>query len=305
MVNDPIFVIGIGRSGTTLLRLMLHHHPRIAIPYESEFLTRHYEAVEKYGDLRDDANLAALVDAMLAEPALLRWDHTFDRSAILANLEERTVAGVSHAIYSQYAAAKGKGRWGDKSDYLDQIHLLNEMFPRSQFIHIIRDGRDVAASVMKLSWGPNDIISAAQWWNDHLWVARRVGAVLGKERYLEIRYENLVEEPERELRRCCAFLHEEYSPEMLAYHLDSDAAIPPERRAQHHGYNAPPDRSRIYAWKREMHPCDIALFDRYAGRMLAEVGYELPPVSCGRVALGWRLISILLRRAVQTDRTKI
>jgi hypothetical protein len=296
MTNDPIFVVGMGRSGTTLLRLMLHHHPRIAIPYESHFLTRYHQAVDRFGDLRQERNLAGLVDAMLAEPTLRMWDHSFDRDELLASIEERTVAGVTHAIYSQYAAAKGKARWGDKSDYLDQLHILNEMFPRAQFIHIIRDGRDVAASVMKLPWGPDDIIRAAQWWNDHVWVARRVGAVLGKDRYLEVRYEDLVENPERELRRCCAFLHEQYSPDVLAYHKDSHAAIPAERRAQHQRYDAPPDKSRIYAWKREMHPCDIALFDRYASRMLSEAGYEVPQVACGRLALGWRLAKVLVRR---------
>ena len=73
---------------------------------------------------------------------------------------------------------------GIKSDYLDRLHVVHEMFPNAQFIHIIRDGRDVA-TVLKLPWGPEDVVRAAEWWNEHVWVGRRVGAILGPERYLE------------------------------------------------------------------------------------------------------------------------
>jgi hypothetical protein len=296
-MNDaPIFVVGIGRSGTTLLRLMLHHHPRIAIPYESHFLTKYQETIRDYGDLQDEANLGRLIDAILAESTLKMWDHEFDRNQVLHGVSERSLAGVIDGIYTQYATAKGKARWGDKSDYLDRLHVINEIFPRAQFIHIIRDGRDVATSVLKLPWGPEDIIRAGQWWNDNVWVARRMGAVLGQERYLEVRYETLVEEPERELRRCCGFIGEEYSPEMLSYYRASDAAIPAERRAQHYRYNSPPDPSRSYAWKREMDPCDVTLFQRQARPMLSELGYEIATPACGQLAIGLRLVKIMARR---------
>jgi len=85
------------------------------------------------------------------------------------------VAGLISALYAEYAAAKGKPRWGDKSDYLDRLHIVNEMFPNAQFIHIIRDGSDVAHSALKLPWGPDDVVRAAEWWNEHVWVGRRVG----------------------------------------------------------------------------------------------------------------------------------
>jgi hypothetical protein len=297
MMNEvPIFAVGIGRSGTTLLRLMLHNHPRIAIPYESHFMTKYHAAIRDYGNLNEDANLERLLEALLREPTLKMWDHEFDRDRLLQDVSERSLAGVIDAIYTEYAVAKGKARWGDKSDYLDRLDLINELFPRAQFIHIVRDGRDVAASVLKLPWGPADIIRAGQWWNDNVWVARRMGAVLGKQRYMEVRYEALVQEPERELRRCCEFLREDYSPEMLAYHRDSDSAIPQERRAQHYRYNSPPDPSRSYAWKREMNPCDVALFERQARPMLSELGYEIAQPACGHLAMGMRVFRILARR---------
>jgi hypothetical protein len=296
MTSSPFFIVGIGRSGTTLLRLMLHHHPRIAIPYESGFVTSYYEQRETYGDLCDEANSRKLIGDILREPTLKMWDHAFEVDRILAAAAERTVPGIIAAIYSEYAAAKGKPRWGDKSDYLDRMHVLHEMFPTSQFIHIIRDGRDVAQSVLKLPWGPDDIVRAAEWWNEHVWVARRVGTVLGPSRYLEVRYEHLVEHAERELRRCCAFLGEAYSTQMLAYTDGTDQAIPSERRGQHYNVNKPPDRSRVAAWKREMNRYDVAIFNKHARRMLLELGYEIPDAPLNKAALGLRYLTILGRR---------
>ena len=279
---------------------MLHHHPRIAIPYESGFLTAYQERAAEYGDLQSDAGLRRLVEALLAEPLLKMWDHHFDAAQIVARVTERSMAGVVDAVYSDYAAGKGKARWGDKSDYLDRIHLLNEMFPDAQFIHIVRDGRDVAQSVMKLPWGPNDIVQAAAWWNDHVWVARRVGAVLGKSRYMEVQYEHLVENAERELRRVCEFLGEAYSPDMLSYHRTSTAAIPDERRGQHYGADAPPDRSRAFAWKKTMNRYDVALFNRHAGRMLGELGYEASSAPVSAPGLWLRYMTILAARAFRS-----
>ena len=295
MSYPPVFVVGMGRSGTTLLRLMMHHHPRIAIPYESGFLTTYQERQAEYGDLADRANLRRLVGDMLREPNLLSWDHTFDPERVVAATKAPSVAGVVEAIYTEYAAAKGKARWGDKSDYLDRLHVINEMFPSALFIHIIRDGRDVASSVLKLDWGPEDVIQAAEWWNEHVWVARRIGAFLGPKRYLEVRYESLVQESERELRRVCAFMQEDYSAEMLAYHSKADAAIPTDKRDLHRGFNRQPNAARTFAWKREMDPIDAVIFTRHARRMLTELDYEMPPWQ-NRVRIALRYMSILGRR---------
>jgi hypothetical protein len=293
----PIFVIGVGRSGTTLLRLMLHHHPRIAIPYESHFIPRYHAELASFGDLGDDANALRLITRILDEDIVKLWDHRFDAQRILARLRERSFSGIIDAVYVDYAAGHGKERWGDKSYYLDQLPIIHLLFPAAQYIHIIRDGRDVAASVLKLSWGPANLIAAAEWWNNHVWLGRRLGAILGGERYLEVRYEDLVEDPVGKLGQICKFLKEEYSPEMLDYHKAAKAAIPSEWQHQHHNVDAPPKTARAYAWKREMDPIDVALFGRYAGGMLAEVGYEVPAIHVNKIRYGIRVLSTLAKRS--------
>lgn len=296
-MNDrPVFVVGVGRSGTTLLRLMLTNHPRLAIPYESHFMDRYYQRSSEFGDLTDERRFRQLAQAIVDEPMVKMWDHSFDLDRLVGRVRERTLPGLLRALYEDYAAGKGKPRWGDKSDYLDRMPVIKEMFPDAQFIHIIRDGRDVANSVMKLPWGPKDIVRAAEWWHDHVWLGCRIGQVLGKENYTEVRYEHLVERPEEELRRLCAFIGEEYSAQMLDYPKAADQAIPDARKFQHQNSNRPPNGSRLYAWKREMHPCDVELFDRHAKKMLKELGYEIPEIRASRVRLGWHLMKAMTSR---------
>lgn len=276
MKKEPFFIVGVGRSGTTLLRMMMHNHPNIAVPYESHFVTDYFRNKDAYGDLANAENRHRLLDDILNEELLKSWDHKFDAERVFCAIEENTLSAVFDAVFQDYALAKGKSRWGDKSDYLDRMHLIKRVFPEAKFIHIIRDGRDVANSVMKMSWGPKDIIQAAEWWHEHVRLGRAMGSMLDDEHYIEVRYEDLVNESERELRRLCDFIDEPFSEEMLNYHKKAAVAIPDGRKAQHYNNDAPPKSSRTFAWKNEMSAINVALFGAYAKNSLQAMDYELP-----------------------------
>lgn len=296
MEKPPFFIVGVGRSGTTLIRLMINNHPNIAIPYESHFITKYYEKLNSYGDLSDKNNLRKIVSDILAEELLTKWDHTFKLENIVDGVKESTIKGVFDSLYKDYAKSKGKIRWGDKSDYLDRMYLINKIFPEAQFIHIVRDGRDVAGSVLKLNWGPNDIIAAAEWWNSYVNLARCMGAIIGDDRYMEVRYEDLVQDSENELKRICSFLGEEFSAEMLNYHKSSKSSIPSELNCLHYNTDKPPTASRAYAWKREMSPTDIFLFDSYAKNMLKALGYEVPTIAVSSIYAKLAKFKIFVKR---------
>ena len=296
MEKPPFFIVGVGRSGTTLIRLMINNHPNIAIPYESHFITKYYEKLNSYGDLSDKNNLRKIVSDILAEEILTKWDHTFKLENIVDGVKESTIKGVFDSLYKDYAKSKGKIRWGDKSDYLDRMYLINKIFPEAQFIHIVRDGRDVAGSVLKLNWGPNDIIAAAEWWNSYVNLARCMGAIIGDDRYMEVRYEDLVQDSENELKRICSFLGEEFSAEMLNYHKSSKSSIPSELNCLHYNTDKPPTASRAYAWKREMSPTDIFLFDSYAKNMLKALGYEVPTIAVSSIYAKLAKFKIFVKR---------
>ena len=293
----PFFVVGVGRSGTTLLRLMLNSHPRLAVPYEGHFIPRYIADSPRFGVLTDRNNRRRLVEAILGEPMVRKWDHSWDKQDLIDRTElNPTLPGVVAGLYEQYAAAKGKPRWGDKSEYIDGIPDISHLFPTSKFIHIVRDGRDVANSVLRLPWGPSDLISAATWWNDYVWVCRRMGQILGPDRYHEVRFEDLIYDPEESLGQICHFLGEDFSRDMLNYHRHHQEQIPDDRKWQHRNSDAPPNTNRAYAWKHDMRPVDVAIFNRYGGRMLAELGYEIPERPCSIPVMGARYLSLVGRK---------
>lgn len=296
MSSNPFFIVGVGRSGTTLIRLMLNSHPNIAIPYETHFLTNYINQVDKYQPLSVDANLDRLITDMLDEELLKQWDVVPSLSEVRERVDGRTLADVIDAIYGFYANEHGKKRWGDKSDYLNRMYEINQVFPETKFIHIVRDGRDVASSVMRMSWGPRDIIAAAEWWQEYVRLGRSMGRMLPAGRYLEVKYENLVLEPEETLRVICQFLDEPYSEKMLSFYKESESLIPESRKSQHYNADAPPQASRTYAWKRSMSKTDVALFDNYAHTQLVDFGYEVDTVRVPR----WRKliakIQVMLKR---------
>lgn len=301
LMNDaPFFIVGLGRSGTTLIRLMLHNHPNIAIPYESHFITKYFERASEYGDLTIDMNLRNLLQDILSEELLSMWDHEFNLERILNRVKERTIGGAISAVYMDYTQGKSKSRWGDKSDYLNRMHIINKIYPNAQFIHIVRDGRDVANSVIKMPWGPKDIIAAGEWWDSNVRLGRRMGSIIGERRYMEVKYEDLVENPEKELIRICGFIGEEFSTEMLKYHEKSKESIPIERKEQHYNSDRPPTSSRTYAWKREMSSSDVALFSNYGAGSLSEMGYELPAIKTPKLRMKLAKMRVFIGRMVST-----
>lgn len=296
MKITPFFIVGIGRSGTTLLRLMFHNHPNIAVPYESHFITDYFNRLEDYGDLTVEANLDILLREILNEELLVQWDHEFDLERIKKSIESPTLEHIFNAVFNDYAVGKGKTRWADKSDYLDRMHIIHKIFPDAKFIHIIRDGRDVANSVLKLPWGPQDLIAAAEWWHQYIRLGRAMGAILGEEKYTEVKYEDLVQQSEQELRRLSSFVGEEFSEDMLNYHQSSNEAIPESRKGQHYNAGEPPKSSRTYAWKKEMSVTNIALFTDYARHSLNDLGYEVPENGVSRIQLKLAKMKIFLKR---------
>ena len=275
MSVKPIFIVGVGRSGTTLIRQMINCHSQIAIPYESHFITKYLSKKNLYGQLSVDENLSALVDDILSEPILKNWDYVPGKKQILDSIAERDMASIFSAFFSQYALHHDKLIWGDKSDYLHQMHKIKSLYPQAKFIHIVRDGRDVALSVMKMKWGPNNIREAANWWSEHVRLGYSMGRMLSSKQYYEVRYEDLVADPEKYLNEICRFVGVNFESKMLEFFKDSKKFIPQTLLNQHYNADKGADTSRSNAWEREMSPLDCEIFQQIAGNVLKEMGYKI------------------------------
>jgi len=155
----------------------------------------------------------------------------------------------------------------------DRLPLL---FPNARYIHLIRDPRDVARSSIGMGWAGNiyhgvDIWTAAE----RCW--DRLASRLAPERYLEVRYETLLQNVTGELHRVCKFMGVEYSPSMLTYPSQSTYAAP--------------DAQMTYQWKGRCRPRELQWIDWQLGKLLVQRGYELSGFGAQRPTLLERVTS--------------
>jgi Sulfotransferase family len=267
----PVIVLGVGRSGTTLLRVMLDRNSEIAIPYESFFVT---PLAHRHGSR---PNLDDFLDDLGRFYQLYEWGISADD--VRPRLREGMTTGQAiAAVFEVYAEHEGKPRWGDKTPlYMQHLPLLERLFPDALWVHLVRDGRDAALSFLSLPEGfsgktwalPRTAARFAARWRTELLAARRLGTHVGG-RYLELRYEDLVTEPERELRRVCEHASLPWEPGMLDYAGTSDVASMPEHRNL-----AQPPTPGLRDWRSQMSREDALAFEEVAGDVLRSGRYEL------------------------------
>lgn len=272
----PFFVVGAGRSGTTLLRVMLDRHPDVAIPPESHFIPYIWERRHRYGSDDRIERLEAFLGDLSAHHRFRSWEMPIDRIVDeLANIPRPTLSQAVDAVFRAYARAMGKSRWGDKTPgYVEHVTLLAEIFPEARFVHLIRDGRDVALSVLDLHRLHRHPASAAYMWARQVGLGRRAGQRLGPGRYVEARYEHVLADLEGELRWLCDFLSLSFDPALLRHDEHSLERVPRRERRMHSRLALPPTKG-LRDWRTQMDPRDVEDCEAVAGSQLAASGYEL------------------------------
>jgi hypothetical protein len=269
--GPPLFLLGVRRSGTTLLRVILGRSRSIAIPDESYFIpqlaARHPHRIQA----------AAFLDDLRRIETIAEWGLDLDQVA--ARVWDGMAPGTAiHAVFDTYAGQTGKPRWGDKTPlYMQYLPLLEQLFPYALFVHLIRDGRNAAVSFLAMPEGivtrtwahPGTAVDFACQWRTEVEAAQRLGASVGPQRYLEVRYEGLVADPESTVKEVCEFAGLEYEPAMLAYADD-----PSVERRPHQQRLALPPTPGVRDWRKELSPADVEGFEDVAGDLLAQLGYE-------------------------------
>ncbi len=276
-MTAPFFIVASARSGTTFVRLTLNAHPDVAVPPESRFVTELYDSS---GEVAVEDLLARLA----THERFQTWELPIERvAAELEGAGERVAyPDAIRAAYRAYAAAHGKTIWGDKTPrYIEHIPLVASLFPDARFIHIVRDGRNVALSYSHVNFGPKNVARAAELWKRRVARGRADGRALGADRYIELRNEDLAADTESEVRKACGFLGIDFHPAMLD---ESERRKGVVAKTTHHFDPEASGRSRMSDWRHDMKPRDIETFESIAGDLLAELGYERCYPSPGRVA---------------------
>lgn len=278
-----LFVVGCPRSGTTLLQRMLDAHPELAVANDTHFISRAVRVVAPALARGDDAPIDAAT-----ERALIDWSIGYRRFGRLGLSDE----AIEHArraesfvefvaeIYRALAARHGK-RWGGEKtpDYVRSLPLLRRLFPRTPIVHIVRDGREVALSLLDWAevgkgpgrfalWRDEPLATAALWWRWQVASGRRAAANLPADAVHELRYARLVAEPRAELERLAAFLGLGEVDAMLAFHEGKT------RRGAGRSAKSSwlPPTPGLRDFERVMAADDLALFELLAGDLLDELG---------------------------------
>lgn len=302
---SPFFIVGFQRSGTTLLRLMLDSHPHMAVPLDTTGLWARYDdRREEFGDLATPGDRRRMIDALLQEERIRLWETELDADDIADRAERRGggYPAIVAAFHRAYARAHGKDFWGSKDpgDML-RIDRIHGWFPGARFIHLVRDGRDACLSLRDQPFGHDDILACAVDWREQVWWVRRMGRLLGAARYHEVRYEDLVADPQSELRSLCRFLGLDFDADMLAYHRRVDEAIPAEKRHIWPMIDSAPRSDNVEKWREAMSTGEEICFEKRARDALEESGYavrETPPrgAYATEVAFMLRRIARVMRR---------
>ena len=271
----PFFIVGSGRSGTTLLRMMLCSHSRISIPPETWYLI---PLLERFSIDRP-LNAAEIESAASIITSHYRWpDLKLDAQEFRRELSQLTVPNlrdVAQIVHRWHMRNEGKARWGDKTPvYVEILPELARMFPDSRFIFLVRDGRDVAKSFQATHWVSRWLHDNTREWTRALQCQQRWICSEFRERILRVRYEDLVLQTEATLREICRFIGEEFEPQMLSWQGHVDEQIPARERQIHKKLKLRIDPKGVNRWKREMSAYETFVCESFIGAHLTRMGYE-------------------------------
>jgi protein-tyrosine sulfotransferase len=272
----PFFIIGSGRSGNTLLRSILSGNSDISIPPESYRIPF---AIKKF-HIFNNRDWEDIVSQVLKEfedcKEFYTWEIDItDAQKRLENIADskRTLSNIFDELFCTYAEKHSPGSkiWGDKTPmntlYLDWIGTV---FPRSKFIHIIRDGRDVASSYLKME-RYDTILEAANRWINSIESAQSFGSKI-KENYIEIRYEELVTKPEEVIKDTCDFLDIDYDSKMLD-HTKQVKKLGDTDKEHHSNLSKPISSDSVGKWRNNLSESDQESITKLLHKHLQRLGY--------------------------------
>ena len=272
----PTFLFGMERSGTTLLSMMVGAHPEIAVPLATTGMwVRFGQQLATYGKLETKEQLINLTDDILGHERITLWDAELDRERVLGDLPLGDFGAVICRVQAEYARQKDKAHWANIDiATLDHMDLINQWVPDARFVHIVRDGRDVALSHQTMPYGAGNIAECARAWMTRVGTSVKMGRILGPDRYHVLRFEDLVLDSEETLTKLCGYLGVAFDPSMLRYAEMVGEKIPDSRRWLWPAISKPPQDTKVGRWRHAMSRRQRIVFEDAAGDILREWRYE-------------------------------
>jgi sulfotransferase family protein len=273
-----IFMIGIQRSGSNLLRLMLNELPEIAAPHPPHILQRMMPLVSGYGDVNKGKAFSLLVDDVcrLVELNPVPWEGVvLDRKDVAARCRKRNLVAVFGAVYDVMAEAWNAKTWCCKSlANVYYLHEIEDYFERAKYIYLYRDGRDVAVSFSKAVVGEKHFYHIAKEWDEAQRLALTFRDSVPSDRFFNLSYEQLTTEPEKTARALCAFLGVAYKPSMLEFYKSNEAKRAASASNLWENVTNPVMKQNSGKFLKDAREDDIRIFESVAGGSMDALGYE-------------------------------
>lgn len=298
MVNKQvIFLTGVGRSGTTLLQGMLNAHSQITFPPETHFFKRYI-----LGYLTN--NKLPSVDQLEKDPYLRRLDETTRNAIVNKSYGSKEAFQEAFLQIMQNEDAKV---CGDKdTEYVRYLPHLKLLFPQAFFIHIKRDPRDVILSRLKTEWGgKRSLAFHVAEYQYYIKEVIHLGPQLFEGRYLELRYEDLLEDPEKELNKLLRVLNLKFESDMLEFHTSSDRIVAQDELKWKQNLDKPILKNNTGKWKRELSLSKAALVQHQIEDFFLSNNYELVKAKPkGMQVVKKQLIALLFKGKTYKERIR-
>lgn len=261
----PFFVVGCGRSGTSLLRTMLNHHPSLSIPLESLFMIDYLKASQKI-------SLTTLKKLIINEPEIKEWGIKIKKKDIRKCSSTKDLVTKVNYVYMK---KRKKKIWGQKTPrFIRHWKLLKKHYPDSKFIFLVRDPRGTVNSLVKSNVHFSNAYFAAKRWKMDMLYGLDLLKKYPKDT-LVIKFENLIISPEKELKRVCKILKVTYHPKMMKYSKTGKNEYLPYFQNIHQKLSKRPDKSVIDKWKVELSKREIELVEYTNKNLMKKLGFKL------------------------------
>lgn len=268
MTSGVVFITGVGRSGTTVLQSMLHAHSAFQFPPETHFFKRHILPFQLSKKLPSQA-------ALESDPFLNRLSEEERKTVLLA--EHKGLNDLKKSFESILGGPNGSPFIGDKdTEYVRYFPHLKQLYPDAYMIHIMRDPRDVVASRLKTSWGAKRSLEfhIAEY-QYYLKKVRKEGPELFGDRFIEIKYEDLLKDPTQQLSTLLSKMGLEFESAMLEFYKKDQGLIAEDEKEWKGNVSKPLQTANSGKWKESLSEKQAALVQKGIRPFFREMGYEL------------------------------
>jgi len=279
MNQQPIFIFGKGRSGTTLLTMILNAHSQIAIAPEAHYFDKFWRKYQRYNSFQNKSKYIKFVNYLFNSQEIKVFGFSPEETKKLVN-KILSEPQSSHRIVLEnilfcYAAKQGKPIWGQQTPGdIEVVARILKVFPQARIIQIIRDPRDIILSLRKVPWGrKGNMIEHLKQWKRCVRLSEH-NKCLNQQNYFEIKYETLLVGTEETVSKICSFVGAAFEPQMLQHHKKAEPIFSLSGEPWKAKALGQIDPDNLANWKGQLTPEELQLISRLVGRELIGKGYE-------------------------------